>query len=196
MTIETLYPGYDVLAKWDTPSFNEQTREVVARRLHVVPERRYLGEDEWALLEAVAARLLPQPDRAQPVPIVPWIDDMLAEDRGEGYRRDGMPPLRAAWRQGLAALADEANRRHGRSFADLGEDEQDAVLTGLQNGEAGEPAKLFFSELLLRTVVGIYYAHPDAWNEIGFGGPASPRGYVRMGPDKHDPWEAKKVPRG
>ena len=31
---------------------------------------------------------------------------------------------------------------------------------------------------------------PIAWNEIGFGGPASPRGYVRMDFNRRDPWEA------
>ena len=36
-----------------------------------------------------------------------------------------------------------------------------------------------------------YYAHPSAWNEIGFGGPASPRGYVRMDFNRRDPWEAR-----
>jgi hypothetical protein len=38
-----------------------------------------------------------------------------------------------------------------------------------------------------------YYAHPTAWNEIGFGGPASPRGYARMGLDRRDPWEAPRA---
>ena len=47
--------------------------------------------------------------------------------------------------------------------------------------------------MLLKTVVGFYYAHPKAWNEIGFGGPASPRGYVRLGFSERDPWEAKEV---
>ena len=37
---------------------------------------------------------------------------------------------------------------------------------------------------------------PDVWNEIGFGGPASPRGYVRMGFDKRDPWEAAEAKTG
>ena len=41
-------------------------------------------------------------------------------------------------------------------------------------------------------MVVAYYAHPAAWNEIGFGGPASPRGYVRMDFDRRDPWEASK----
>ncbi|MGH6677602.1 MAG: gluconate 2-dehydrogenase subunit 3 family protein, partial [Bradyrhizobium sp.] len=34
------------------------------------------------------------------------------------------------------------------------------------------------------------YAHPAAWSEIGFGGPASPRGYVRLGANRRDEWEA------
>jgi hypothetical protein len=42
----------------------------------------------------------------------------------------------------------------------------------------------------MRDVLHAYYSHPTAWNEIGFGGPASPRGYVRMGYDRRDPWEA------
>ncbi len=40
-------------------------------------------------------------------------------------------------------------------------------------------------------ICGAYYSHPFAWNEIGFGGPASPRGYVRMDFNRRDPWEAE-----
>jgi len=53
------------------------------------------------------------------------------------------------------------------------------------------PVQCFFSELLLKDVLEIYYSHPAAWSEIGFGGPASPRGYVRTGFDERDPWEAE-----
>jgi hypothetical protein len=53
---------------------------------------------------------------------------------------------------------------------------------------------IFFRHLLVKTAAGIYYAHPAAWSEIGFGGPASPRGYVRLGFDQRDPWEAKEAP--
>jgi hypothetical protein len=27
---------------------------------------------------------------------------------------------------------------------------------------------------------------------MGFGGPAAPRGYLRLGPDERDPWEARE----
>lgn len=193
MAVGDRYPGYDVLAKWRTPSFDDATRRVLAERLARVPERRFLSEEEWRLLEAVVARLIPQPDRAEPIPIVPWIDAMLAEGRGEGYRRDGIPPMREQWRRGLAALADEAG-----GFESLAPAEQDALLGRVQRGEVGSdrwrglPPDRFFADLL-RAVAGIYYSHPQAWNEIGFGGPASPRGYVRLGFDERDAWEAREA---
>ena len=197
------YPGYDVLAKWDTPSFDDTTRRVLTQRLDAVPPRRFLSEDEWALLEAVNARLLPQPERAVPIPVTPWIDAMLLDNRGEGYREPDLPPMRMAWRAGLAALDDEARRRHGRGFAGLAAGEQDALLQALADDQVASPqwqavaagfAQRFFIGHLLKTAAGIYYAHPEAWNEIGFGGPASPRGYVRLGLDARDPWEAKETP--
>jgi hypothetical protein len=89
------YPGYDVLAKWDSPSFDDITRNVLAHRLDAVPPRRWLTAAEWGLLDAINARLLPQPERAQPIPITPWIDAMLHDDRGEGFRHpDMLPPPR------------------------------------------------------------------------------------------------------
>jgi len=192
------YPGYDVLAKWDSPSFDDITRNVLAHRLDAVPPRRWLTAAEWGLLDAINARLLPQPERAQPIPITPWIDAMLHDDRGEGFRHPDMPPLRDAWRLGLAAVDDEARRLHDSPFVDLAATARDAVLQVLADGRAASPrwqgidARRFFIHHLLKTAAGIYYAHPRAWNEIGFGGPASPRGYVRLGFDGRDPWEAKE----
>jgi hypothetical protein len=194
------FPGYDVLSKWDSPSFDAITREVLAHRLQAVPQRRWLTAAEWDLLDAINARLLPQPDRARTIPITPWIDAMLHDDRGEGFRHPDMPPLRDAWRLGLAAVDDEARRLHDLPFAALDAGAQDAVLQALADGRAASPrwlgvdARRFFIHHLLKTAAGIYYAHPFAWNEIGFGGPASPRGYVRLGVDGRDPWEAKEAP--
>jgi hypothetical protein len=111
-----------------------------------------------------------------------------------------MPPLREAWRQGLDAIAAETRNRHGKDFEQLTPDEQDQILCDVQADRVerrywGElPAGGFFSHHLLKEVVGIYYSHPEAWSEIGFGGPASPRGYARLGFDEHDPWEAEELP--
>jgi hypothetical protein len=193
------YPGYDVLDKRDTPSWNPQTRAVVDRRLREVPGRRFLTAAEWTLLTAIVDRLVPQPDRNDPVPIVPWIDAMLAEGQGPGFRYADMPPMAEAWRRGLAAIATEAEHRHGAAFERLTPVQQDALLEDVQHGRVdhpcwdGVPPGGFFTHLLLRESVAIYYAHPAAWSEIGFGGPASPRGYVRLGFDERDPWEAEEA---
>jgi hypothetical protein len=34
----------------------------------------------------------------------------------------------------------------------------------------------------MRAILAEFYSHPWSWNEIGFGGPAYPRGFMRIGP--------------
>ena len=193
------YPTYDVLAKWDSPSFDTVTRGVIQRRLEEIPERRFFTPAEFEVLEAVAARLIPQAGRAELVPIAPWIDADLFMGRGEGFRRPDLPPEPEVWRIGLGAIDAEARHRYVQPFASLHPDSQDATLRAVQKGDVESdafgitsPARVFIA--ILSGVVGVYYAHPAAWNEIGFGGPASPRGYVRMGLDERDPWEAPLSP--
>ena len=38
-----------------------------------------------------------------------------------------------------------------------------------------------------------FYSHPWAWNEMGFGGPAYPRGYKNMGIDRREEWERPEI---
>ena len=193
------YPDYDLLDKWDTVSFDTLTRGVIRQRLSNTPERRFFTEAEWTLLEAVAARLAPTPERGRPIPIAPWIDAELAEGEGEGYRFEGMPKAEDAWRKGLALLAEEAHAQYGRPFEAQDEATQLAFLKRLQTAEvdkarwSGLDPQRFFSGVLLKAIVGVYYAFPQAWNEVGFGGPASPRGYVRIGLNERDPWEAREA---
>lgn len=194
------YPGYDVLAKWDTPSWNAQTREVVAKRLREIPPRRFFTELQWRTLWAVCDRVMPQPERgADKVPIVPFIDARLATGQGSGTRYEPLPPLQDCWRRGIDAIEAEAQHRFHRACHALDAAEQDLVLQAMNKGETESPAwgphlpaQKFFRHELLRTIVEVYYAHPAAWSEIGFGGPASPRGYVRLQPNRHDAWEAEE----
>ena len=181
------YVDYDVLAKWHTPSWDDQTREIIRKRLVEVPERKFFTEVEWQTLESICARLVPQPERSNPIPIVPWIDEKLHHDRRDGFRYDAMPPLREAWRLGLEGIDEESHRQFETPFRLLPETCQNTVLRAIQGGDvhggvwARLPAQRFFTTVLLKEVVGEYYAHPAAWSEVGFGGPASPRGYVRLG---------------
>jgi hypothetical protein len=109
--------------------------------------------------------------------------------------------LRDAWRLGLEGIDQESRGRFQAEFWCLSHDQQDIVLRAIQAGDVEGsvwdrlPAQRFFSTVLLKEVVGEYYAHPLAWNEVGFGGPASPRGYVRLGLDQRDPWEARTADR-
>jgi hypothetical protein len=195
------FPGYDVLAKRHTPSWNEKTRRVIDQRLALAREPRFLRPEEWATLVAICDRIMPQPHDRPPVPLAAMVDAKLHEDRRDGYRDHRLPPLREAWRRGLAGIDAEARRRHRVGFAELDTAEQDALLRAVQDGEIagdwdGMPPALFFAKRLLFDIVTSYYAHPAAWSEIGFGGPASPRGYVRMDFDRRDPWEAAEAKPG
>jgi hypothetical protein len=145
------FPTYDVLDKWDSPSWNDQTRAVIKKRLEDLPERRFLTESEWEILTAICDRLIPQPDRGnRPVPIVPFIDEKLHKNQGDGYRYEGMPPMREAWRQGIKAIDEEARMRWGGGFRDLPHNQQEAVLRAIQHNDArseawqGLPPKILF----------------------------------------------------
>jgi hypothetical protein len=190
------YPGYDVQSKRWTQSWNEPTRRVIDRRLAIPREPRFFSPEEWRTLQAVCDRIMPQPRNRPPVPLPAFVDQKMADDLLDGYRYAELPPQGDAWRRGLAALDQAARESHGDCFHALAADRQDSLLHQMQKGEltgpawGGMPCKLFFEHRVTPDITHAYYAHPVAWNEIGFGGPASPRGYVRMGLDRRDPWEA------
>jgi hypothetical protein len=200
-TFRTCYPNYNVLDKWSSADWDDQTRRVVRERLEEVPPIRFFTEREAHTLAAVAERIIPQPDRSddEKVPIVPWIDEKLYEDRRNGYRYEELPPQREAWRLGLAGINETAQALFaGKLFIDLDPLSQDVVLTHVERGRAPGaawermPAARFFTSVLSITIVKIYYAHPVAWNEIGYNGPSSPRGHVRKWEGGVDPWEAQE----
>jgi Gluconate 2-dehydrogenase subunit 3 len=204
--IRSRYPGYDVLAKRDTPSWDEVTRKVIDTRLAQRNAPRFCNDAQWRTLSALSAVIVPQSlDRsvdpthrrfAPPrVPVAGLVDTKLADDARDGYRDARLPPLRDAWRIALAAIDAESRALHRAAFADLGEDAQRDILERMQRGELkapaweGMPCDVFFSLRLLHDICSAYYSHPLSWSEIGFGGPANPRGYVRMQANRRDPWE-------
>jgi hypothetical protein len=196
------YPGYDVLAKRNTQSWNEPTRQVIDQRVAMRRDPQFFTADEWLTLNAVCDRIVPQPSHRPPIPVAAMVDDKMAKDLTDGYRDAKMPRMQDAWRRGLHALDVEAQARHGAPFHRISVAEQNALLTRAQQGElddpawSGMPCKLFFAHRVLHDITAAYYSHPTAWNEIGFGGPASPRGYVRMYFDRRDPWEAAEAKPG
>ncbi len=201
---QTRYPNYNVLDKWSSPDWDDQTREVVRKRLEEIPPIRFFTDEEARLLDVVTQRIVPQPDRneAERIPIVPWIDEKLYEDKRDGYRYEEMPPQRDAWRLGLKGIDETAQALfEEKQFVDLDPLSQDVVLNHLARGNPpGDswlrlPAVRFFKDVLCSTIVKIYYAHPLAWNEVGYNGPSSPRGHVRKWEGGVDPWEAPEKKR-
>ncbi|MFL6605007.1 MAG: gluconate 2-dehydrogenase subunit 3 family protein [Steroidobacteraceae bacterium] len=198
------YPGYDVLNKRNSPSWNDLTRRVVDERLAIDPEQhRFFTDAEWLTVCALCERIVPQvPHRTRLIPVPALLDQKLDSDARDGYRDARLPPIREAWRRALFALDAEARSGHGRSFHQLDPIQQIELLLAVQTGQVQDPAwrnlppKVFFTKRLLHDIVSAYYAHPTAWSEIGFGGPASPRGYVRLGFDRRDPWEASEARPG
>jgi hypothetical protein len=194
------YPGFNTLSQknfWD-----EATRAVVLRRVNEPPAIRFFAPGEARLLQAICDRIVPQDDRDDPhrIPIVNGIDHRLSENRTDGYRYENMPPDREAYRLGLQAIEAIALHQCGKSFLHLGPLEQDHVLKTIHDGDPPAGQKIWnrmpvarFWMLLVQDVVEQYYAHPWAWDEIGFGGPAYPRAYVRLERGEPEPWEVAEV---
>jgi hypothetical protein len=196
------FPDYDVLAKRDTPSWNDKTRAVIAERLVMTERSGVLSDLQFATLRTAVDRIVPQPEDRPPVNALALLLEKIANDASDGHRHVQLPPLKPCYELGLDAIEAEVQARHGISFHLLDGDEADRLLSAIGRGDvrtdvwAEMPAKVFWEWRLLPDAVSSYYAHPSAWSAMGFGGPASPRGYVRLEGDRRDPWEAAETQDG
>ncbi len=190
------YPGFSTMSQqkyWDAA-----TRKVITDRLTNTPPIRFFTPQEANTMYAVVDRILPQEDRtpARRIPLLPGMDERLYVNRIEGYRYEDMPSDQEAYRIGARAFAQMAQSLHGKAFEELGTREQEEILKSIHDAEPkaaqDEWEKLNierFWSLLVSDVCSVYYAHPWAWDEIGFGGPAYPRGYMRLEEGEPEPWE-------
>ncbi|MGN7200481.1 gluconate 2-dehydrogenase subunit 3 family protein [Arthrobacter sp. SAFR-044] len=190
------YPGFSTLAQakhWD-----HATAAVVQSRLGLPPDVRFFTPAEEAAARALFDQLLDQ--HAEPrVPVVNMVDARLAEEQTDGWHYGNMPRDGEAWRVSLAALDREANSRAGCIFARLDAGQQAGLLQDIcdldQELWQGLPADRVWS-LWTRYACTAFYSHPLAWDEIGFGGPAYPRGYKNLGVDRLEPFEVRDVRPG
>lgn len=188
----------NILFRSLSPDWDRQTLDAVRYRVEEVPPIRFFTARETEILQALADRIIPQPKNLdQKIPVVPWIDEKLYFDQRSGYRYEGMPPQRKAWRLGLSGIEETAHSMFGSTFSQLPAEKQDEVLRRIQHGDPpgnawiGLPSAIFFKQILCSEIVKIYYSHPFAWNEIGYSGPAAIRGHVRIWQGGVDPWNAK-----
>jgi hypothetical protein len=180
------YPDYDVLASagdWD-----EATRAVVFERLAMGgSELTFFASEQEPTLRAFCDVVLAQ-DAEPRVPVSELIDAKLAAGRLDGYRYDDMPDDRDTWRGVLDGLDATARHWHGASsFAQCAPADREGIVSafaaGHLGGEGWEALNVARAwSVCVRMMVEAFYSHPWAWNEIGFGGPAYPLGYMRLGP--------------
>ena len=190
------YPGFSTLSQqkyWD-----EATRTLILKRVSQVPPARFFTPEEERTWTAVMDRVIPQEDRTpdRRIPILPFLDERLAENKIDGYRYADMPSDQEAYRIGAHGFERMAQELHGKRFDELGTMQQEEILHSIHKAKpiAAEDAwkrvnlERFWS-LVVTDAATVYYAHPWAWDEVGFGGPAYPRGYMRLEEGEPEPWE-------
>jgi hypothetical protein len=186
------FPGFDVLNRvwhWDPV-----TAEAVVARTAPPAAVKFFTELEEPCARALLNLLTGQDERdgAQAVPVLEMVDSRLAAGETDGWRYADMPEDGQAWRDTLAYLDADAYQRCGTPFAEARRADRVAMVQAVQDLKSAEwhglPAAHVWS-LWTRYACTAFYAHPFAWAEIGFPGPAYPRGYKNAGVGKREPFE-------
>ena len=129
------------------------------------------------------------------IPVLEMVDAKLAAGRA---RR--LPPRRHA--RGPADLAARRGRpRRGGGRLVRGSRTPTRRAAWSSRFAAGELQGGVWERLpcrkawgvVMRGVLSAFYSHPWAWNEIGYGGPAYPRGYMRLGEGQREPHQAAEA---
>jgi hypothetical protein len=182
------YPDFDVLEQ--SGNWDEVTRGVVLDRVERIPPIRFFDEREAATLGAFCDTVLAQHD-APRIPVLAMVDEKLYLNRLDGYRHTDMPPDPQTWRQVARCLDAEARSLRADDFASASQGIRDTIVGRFAEGDLeweGLPVAKAWS-VVMRMVLAAFYSPPSAWNEIGFGGPASPRGFARLGAGQREHWE-------
>jgi hypothetical protein len=185
------FPGFDVMGQaghWD-----QVTRDLVTSRLAPRPGTEFFSQSETGCATALLNLLTGQQDEPR-IPVLEMVDSRLAAGETDGWRYGDMPEDGQAWRDTVGYLDEDSRASCGLPFAEAPEKDQLAVIQAVQdlgsNDWHGLNAAHVWS-LWTRYACTALYAHPFAWNEIGFSGPAYPRGYKNAGVDKLEPYEVR-----
>ena len=186
------FPGFDVLGQ--APHWDQVTADAVLARVAPPPPVKFFTGPEEACARALLNLLTGQDEErdARAVPVLEMVDARLAAGETDGWRYADMPEDGQAWRDTLSHLDADAARRCGTTFAGAPEADQASMIQAVHDLESGDwhglPAAHVWS-LWTRYACTAFYAHPFAWAEIGFPGPAYPRGYKNAGLGRLEPNE-------
>lgn len=183
------FPGFDVLSQAD--HWDDATASLVRARVQGDNPVRFFDPHEFDTASALIGQLVDQ-DETMSRTLCATVDARLADTQTDGWHYENMPRDDETWRRTVVALDEEARHRYGITFAEASRDQRDEILADIN--ALGDthwhdlPARRLF-DLWMRYACTAYYAHPSAWNEIGFPGPAYPRGYKNIGIDRREPFE-------
>jgi Gluconate 2-dehydrogenase subunit 3 len=183
------FPGFHVLDQvqhWDPV-----TAGVVLSRVGMPPDIRFFTPAEEAAATALCDQLLGQ-DSEPKVPVVQQVDARLAEQETDGWRYEDMPEDGQAWRDTLAHLDADCQAMVSCTLAEAAAQDQRAVIQAVQDLGSKDWHGLVAAHvwsLWTRYACTAYYAHPSAWDEMGFPGPAYPRGYKNAAVGGREPFE-------
>jgi hypothetical protein len=188
------FPGFDVVSQarhWD-----RVTADAVLARTGPQPPMKFFAGPAVACAAALLDLLTGQQDADGPakVPVLEMVDARLAAGQTDGWRYADMPEDAQAWRDTLDYLDQDARVRCGTAFATAPWSDRMALLQAVLELKSeswhGLPAAHVWS-LWTRYASTAFYSHPWAWAEIGFPGPAYPRGYKNVGVGKLEPFEVR-----
>ena len=189
------YPQGTVSNLLETDLVLPQTKAVLESRLQkpAVSQPKFFSPEDFKTLQAVCNRLIPQEEH-EPVNLAGLLDADLAQNKGNGWRYNEMPPDQQAFCQGIAGIDAYALSLCKQPFTALPPQQQDEVLQAVQNeyatGEAWHnmPSDLFFEELLSR-LSEFYYSNPLAKETIGDVSFADAHGWDKIQLNEKEPQE-------
>jgi hypothetical protein len=192
------YPDYEVLENRD--HWDEVTRRVVMARVDDVPPIRFFTPAEARTLGAFCDCVTAQ-DAEPRIPLINFVDDKFYNGRLDGFQHAGMPPDPDVWRRMAAILDERARDQYGAASFDqcsLAAQHNVCIEFAESKLDTGDMDCSTAWSVMMRATLAAFYSHPWAWNEIGFGGPAYPRGYSRFGSphlDKaeREEWEGEQA---
>jgi hypothetical protein len=159
-------------------------------------------------LRAMLARIIPTASEYR-IDLAHRLDEMMAEQDGNGWRYEALPTDPDAYNVGLDTLDAVARRRGGPGFAALDGAAQDEILQAIEasedlpHGEAtlfdAKQMALWFEEVR-SDAVRHYVAHPAVMARIGYsgfanGGEAGERftGFESVAIGERESWEPQPI---
>lgn len=174
--------------------WDEATSALILERTQNPPRVTFFTAEEEAVVSPMLDRLVGQDEEgAARVPLINPVDGRLAAGETDGWHHADLPADSEVWRRTARFLDEDARERHGSGFATSTREQQEAILEAVHRTKGawhGMPAGRLW-DLWLRYACTAFYSFPSVWDEMGFPGPAYPRGYSNLGLDRRERFEVR-----